>query len=234
MESGKFSDEMFIIANFHPRLFIQCGCHFICNLWMSSNSCKINTKQNLLHMDNLDWVGLTTSKMIQSKWLIETKLFYIAANDFGAKESVPCSWVAVLFNSLHAGPNAFTLNTHPGTPALIGGFKKGVLNGSFITVRNEVAKVMFLHLSVILFTGGEYLGRYPPGPGTSPWDQVHPPRPGTLPLGPDTPPRTRYTPLGPGTPPRQTATVVDGTQPTGMHSCFFFNFIGFLNFLEKK
>ena len=24
----------------------------------------------------------------------------------------------------------------------------------FITIRNEVAKVMFLHLSVILFTGG--------------------------------------------------------------------------------
>ena len=42
--------------------------------------------------------------------------------------------------------------------------------------------------------GGGYLTRYPPGPGTPPWDQVHPPR-------------TRYTPrdqvhpLGPGTPP---------------------------------
>ena len=47
----------------------------------------------------------------------------------------------------------------------------------------------------------EYLGRYPPGPGTPPWDQVHPPRPGT-------PPRTQYThrpgaPPGPGTPPDQ-------------------------------
>ena len=41
-----------------------------------------------------------------------------------------------------------------------------------ITVRNEVAKVMFLHLSVILFTGGglpQYMLRYhPPGPGTPP------------------------------------------------------------------
>ena len=60
--------------------------------------------------------------------------------------------------------------------------------------------------------------RYTPlGPGTSPWDQVHPPEPGT-------PPRTRYTPQdqvhppGPGTPP-ETATVADGTHPTGMHSC---------------
>ena len=48
---------------------------------------------------------------------------------------------------------------------------------------------MFLHVSVILSTGGEYLGRYPPQ------DQVHTPRP-------DTPPRTRYPP-GPGTPPQE-------------------------------
>ena len=38
------------------------------------------------------------------------------------------------------------------------------------------------------------------------------------------PPGTRYTPPGPGIPPRQvhpsqqTATVADGTHPTGMHS----------------
>ena len=85
-------------------------------------------------------------------------------------------------------------------------------------------------LSVILFTGGkgEYLGRYPPGPGTpprpgtppgtryTPQDQVHPhssppgpgtppqdrynPRPGTNPQDQVHIPRTRYTPLGPGTP----------------------------------
>ena len=47
---------------------------------------------------------------------------------------------------------------------------------SFLPPANEVwGKVIFLHLSVILFTGGTYLGRYPPG-------QVHP-LAGTPPLG---------------------------------------------------
>ena len=87
---------------------------------------------------------------------------------------------------------------------------------SLVTVRNEVAKVMFLHLSVSHSVHrGEYLGRYPPGPGTpplpwarytttprpvttpgryTPW-QVHSPRPGTPPQA-STPPGTRYTPAG--------------------------------------
>ena len=54
--------------------------------------------------------------------------------------------------------------------------------------------------------GGEYQGRYTPGPGTSPGtrytpqDQVHPP--------------------GPGTPPtREIWATSGGTHPTGMHSC---------------
>ena len=55
-------------------------------------------------------------------------------------------------------------------------------------------------LSVILFTGGSaslHAGT-PPGPGTPPpWDQAPPP-----------------------TPLQQTATVADGTHPTGMHSCY--------------
>ena len=97
------------------------------------------------------------------------------------------------------------------------------------TVRNEVVKVMFLHMSVCP-KWGEYLGRYPLGPGTPPWDQVQPPGPGTPPDQVH-PPRTRYTPLGPGTPqdqvhpprtrytPQETATVADGMHPTGMHSC---------------
>ena len=56
------------------------------------------------------------------------------------------------------------------------------------TICNEVVKVMFLHLSVC--PQGEYLCRYPLGPGT-------PPRTRYTPLGPGTPlPRTRYTPLG--------------------------------------
>ena len=55
---------------------------------------------------------------------------------------------------------------------------------------------MFLHLSVILFTGG----RHPPQPNT-PWA--------------DTPPALgRHTPLEMGT-------EVSGTHPTGMHSCFY-------------
>ena len=99
-----------------------------------------------------------------------------------------------------------------------------------ITVRNEVAKVMFLHVSVILSTGegaipasiaggipaclaagGSALG----GGGTCSvgwwvgcllwggllWGEVVPG------LGAWRPPR------------KQTATVADGTHPTGMHSC---------------
>ena len=72
-----------------------------------------------------------------------------------------------------------------------------------ITVYNEVVKVMFLHLSVILFTGGVYLSAC--------WDTI-PPGPGTH-SGPVTPSP------GPAPPPQQTATVADGMQPTGMHSC---------------
>ena len=86
-------------------------------------------------------------------------------------------------------------------------------------------------LSVILFTGGGgYLGRYtprdqvhPPGSG-SPW-QVHPPGPGTTPQDQVHTPRdqvhppSRYTPQDQVHPLQQTATVADGTHPTGMHSC---------------
>ena len=81
---------------------------------------------------------------------------------------------------------------------------------NIFTIHNEVAKVMFLHLSAShsVHSGGEgagggYLGRYPP-------DQVHPPGSGTPPLDQvhprdqENPPGTRYTPRqvhppGPGT-----------------------------------
>ena len=86
------------------------------------------------------------------------------------------------------------------------------------TVRNEVAKVMFLQVSVC--PGGSASVRagipHPPGadppPGqTSSWEQT-PPLDQTPP-----PPRTRHPP---GTrPPPETATVADGMHPTGMHSC---------------
>ena len=91
-------------------------------------------------------------------------------------------------------------------------------------------KVMFLQVCVILFTGGEYLTRYPPrtrytprtrypldqvpplGPGTpprtsprtryTPRDQVHPPGPGTPRQDQVHPPAHVHHPPGPGTPPR--------------------------------
>ena len=129
---------------------------------------------------------------------------------------------------------------------------------------------MFLHLSVILFTGRG--GVYPP-PGQTPSppgthllpraDTYHPPgrhlppqgdtprqthtQADTFPPGhtpsppppghtPTTPPPGRHLPPGrhPQADPRQThthpgrhplpqtATAVDGTYPTGMHSCFYF------------
>ena len=66
-----------------------------------------------------------------------------------------------------------------------------------ITVRNEVAKVMFLHLSVC--PQGRDLPQcmlgYPPEEQAPPRDQD---------------------------PPQQTAKVTDGTHSTGMHSCFKF------------
>ena len=106
---------------------------------------------------------------------------------------------------------------------------------------------MFLHLSVILFTGGSAsvdTGRPPPGPGILPWEQTPP--------GADTPPGTRHHPeqiplLEADTdnpppqdqsPPEQTHSpradtpprsrhpppsrrllLSDGTHPTGMHYC---------------
>ena len=74
----------------------------------------------------------------------------------------------------------------------------------FFTVRNEVAKVMFLHLSV---SDSVYSGVCL----SACWDT-------TLPGS--------GTPLGPGTPPQKTTTVADGTHPTGMHSCLWFIFTG--------
>ena len=97
-----------------------------------------------------------------------------------------------------------------------------------ITVRNEVAKVMFLQACVCP-QWGEYLTRYTP-PTRYPRDQVHPPvpgipprtrytpqtrytpRPGTPLPRPGTPPGTRYTPPGPGTPPPG-----PGTPPNQVH-----------------
>ena len=123
----------------------------------------------------------------------------------------------------------------------------------FITGRNEVvAKVIFLHLSVILFTGGVCLSacwdttppprtrQTSPGPGRPPQTRQTPPRPGRPPPGPGRPPRdqadppgTRQTPLPPETrhpPPKQTPAYglrAAGTHPTGMHSCLFINYYSY-------
>ena len=119
-----------------------------------------------------------------------------------------------------------------------------------ITGRNEVvAKVMFLHVSVILFTGGGVIraGRNPPAreePPT-PLAREEPPGPGRPPLAREEPPATRQTPWQGGTPPGQGGTPLGpgrppqpgrtpprtrqspeyglrsaGTHPIGMHSCF--------------
>ena len=74
---------------------------------------------------------------------------------------------------------------------------------SFLPPANEVwGKVIFLHLFVILFTGGEVPDpprtRYTPG-------SRHTPRTRYTPQGPGAPPRAD-TPLGPGTPPQRPGT----------------------------
>ena len=89
----------------------------------------------------------------------------------------------------------------------------------FVTTHKVESKVIFLHLSVILFTGGVPGQVHPLGPGTHhPWDQVHPsatrytpwtrytPCDQVHPLG------TRYTPRL-GTHPIGTDTPLAGTLP---------------------
>ena len=111
----------------------------------------------------------------------------------------------------------------------------------FITVRNEVAKVMFLHLCQSFCYRGEgglpqcMLGYNPPeqtpppeqaSPGSRhPLEQAPPMSRHPSELAPpwsrhppeQAPPWSRHPP-GPDTP-SQTATAADGTHPTGMHSC---------------
>ena len=116
---------------------------------------------------------------------------------------------------------------------------------TIITGRNEVvAKVIFLHLFVILFTGGACLRQTPP-PEQTPLEQTPPPQsrppPGSGP--PPSPleqtPRSRHppweqtTPPGadhPPSPPKQTPAYgqrAAGRHPTGMHSCLIKIFTNF-------
>ena len=75
--------------------------------------------------------------------------------------------------------------------------------------QRSCGKVMFLHLSVILFRGGclpQYMLGYTPQADT-PWADTTPDR---------HPPLGRHIPLGR---PLPAETAADGTHPTGMHSC---------------
>ena len=98
----------------------------------------------------------------------------------------------------------------------------------FITGRNEVVgKVIFLHLSVILFTGGVLpqcmLGYQPPLGAEPPRDQALPPSPSpwtrhhTTPQTRHPPPQTRHppdqTPPDQAPPPRPGTTPPDQTPP---------------------
>ena len=105
----------------------------------------------------------------------------------------------------------------------------------FFTVRNEVAKVIFLQAYVCPYGGclPQCMLGYPPE--QTPLEQTpprnrHPPEQ-TPPPGSRHPqsrhspgsrhPQSRHTPPSPEqTSPQETATAADGMHPTGMHSCF--------------
>ena len=108
---------------------------------------------------------------------------------------------------------------------------------SVSTCRNEVvAKVIFLHLSAILFTGrgsaSVHAGippdrhilpgsRHPPPEQTPPGPDTHPPEqtpPGADPPRADTPPQSRH-------PPPPYGQWAAGTHPTGMHSCYLISLV---------
>ena len=88
---------------------------------------------------------------------------------------------------------------------------------------------MFLHVSVILLTGGGSPVRENPHPGQGepPLEQTPPPTPGADPPGQGEPPRADTPPQQTPPPPKQTAAYgqrAAGTHPTGMHSSFVYTF----------
>ena len=99
----------------------------------------------------------------------------------------------------------------------------------FYRPQRSCGKVMFLHLSVILFTGGGvwYDTPWADTPGKTPPGQTHPPcrhpscriPPGRHPLATHSSGRH---PLGRH--PHEMATAADSMHPTGMHSCDLNNF----------
>ena len=128
-------------------------------------------------------------------------------------------------------------------PLLVNLAVRMLLEYFLVTSRNKVvAKVIFLHLSVILFTGGVCQGK-PPLPGRippphqgeppparenptareNPPDQTPPARENPPQTRPPPPLGTRPSPPGTRPPPRKQTPAYDqraaGTHPTGMHSC---------------
>ena len=98
----------------------------------------------------------------------------------------------------------------------------------FITGRNEVvAKVIFLHPSVILFTGGVSASVHAgiphcPPPRSDTPEQTPPRSRHTPQEQADTPPGSRHPPRNRHTPGKQTPVYgqwAAGTHPTWMHSC---------------
>ena len=89
---------------------------------------------------------------------------------------------------------------------------------TFLPPANEVAEVMFLHVSVILFTGGRGVCPSACWDTTPPRDQAPPSH--QTPPGDQVPPRDQAFPL-PGTEhTRRYDQRAGGRYPTGMHSCY--------------
>ena len=97
--------------------------------------------------------------------------------------------------------------------------------------RTKFAKVMFLHVSVILFTGGLQAHTQGEVEGSG-WGQGFPgPYPGEVgvwlwgvgapDLGVSWPRQGMCIPACTEADPQQMATAADGTHPTGMHSCYW-------------
>ena len=127
------------------------------------------------------------------------------------------------FPTLHSGPSIFimTVTLHVSKLSNQTTYVDIMLMLYFIiTVRNKVAKVMFLHLSVILFTGGMVClsacwdttprEAHPPRKCTHPPPQKHT-LPGSTPPG-STPPGNHPLPQG-STPPRKDPLPLGSTPP---------------------
>ena len=100
-----------------------------------------------------------------------------------------------------------------------------------INVRNSsCGKVMFLHLSVILFMGWGCLGRHLPSADTPQADSPPPEHTTPRQTHPPWHPPGRHPPGRHLLP--ETATAADGKHPTGMHSCLKYFIIFFIFFFS--